>query len=464
MYHRHKTTGSVKSGKIVRLALLAVPISIWLCGTICAAAEPNWKAAEKEVVQLLQKLIRTDTQNPPGNELAACRVLKEFFDKEGISNRIYRVEKGRANLVARLHGNGSSKPILLVAHTDVVPFDPQEWSVPPLSGEIREGYLYGRGTLDVKGLLAVEAMTLALLKRQNIPLQRDIVLLATAAEETGGGIGVGWMLEKHREELEAAFALNEGGRIVLRDGQPLYIGIQTEEKAAYNIKLIARGTSGHASVPRLDNPIFALAEALRRLEGHAQTQHLDQVTRTFFQGIAPYDSTVRWVNGQVITDNPVYLAFLNNSLSPTMLEGGLKSNVIPPSAAVVLNCRLLPDQNIDEFVDTLRAWVGPGPYEFEYAARGNPPPPSSTQSSGFILIEQVCKQMFPGAPVLPYLSPGASDGTRLRRAGIPTYGLLPFPAKEEEVGRIHGKDERVSVEALMMGLKLVYAVAELAGK
>ncbi|RJP81835.1 MAG: M20/M25/M40 family metallo-hydrolase [Candidatus Zixiibacteriota bacterium] len=442
-----------------------LPWILLLCLASSACAEPNWDAVRDDLIELLQALIHTDTQNPPGNELAACRVLEAFFEEEGIRHRTYKGdEKGRGNLLARLHGTGAAQPVLLVAHTDVVPFDSTEWSVPPLSGEIRDGYLYGRGALDMKGMLAVEAMTLALLKRENVPLQRDVLLLATAAEETGGSQGVGWMLERHREELDAAFALNEGGRIMVRDGRPLYVAVQTEEKVAYNVRLVARGTTGHASVPRIDNPIFALARALAKIEYRATPPQLDPVTRAFFQALAPLDSTVQWVNGTVRTDNPVYLALLTNAVSPTLLESGFKTNVIPPYAAVNLNCRLLPSQNVDAFVDSLRTWAGPGPYEFHYNAKSAPPPASSVDGAGFILIEQVCGEMFPGVPVLPYLSPGASDGTRLRRAGIPTYGLLPFPLEESETGYFHGKDERVSLEALMTGLKLVYRVAELAGK
>lgn len=431
---------------------------------VAAAPEPDWDRVEPELVKLLQELIRTDTQNPPGNELTACRVLDRFFDHEGISSRIYKVASKRANLLARLHGDGSQKAILLVAHIDVVPVDPAEWGVPAFSGEQRDGYIYGRGAIDDKGMLAVEAMTLALLKRQNVPLRRDVIFLATAGEETGGSMGVGWMLERHFDQLDAAFALNEGGRIILRDDRPLYIGIQTEEKVAYNIRLTALGTTGHSSVPRLDNAIFALAKALNRLERYPAPQVLDPVTRIFFEGIAPLDPNVKLTDGSVETNDPLYLALLTNTISPTLLEAGIKSNVHPPYATVNLNCRLLPSQDVAAFVDTLKSWISPGPFEFDYTPGAPVPPPSPSDGAGFILIEQVCSEMFPGTPVLPYLSPGMSDGSRLRRAGIPTYGLLPFPLDEEQVGRMHGKDERLSVEALMTGLRLVHRLAELAGK
>ncbi len=428
------------------------------------AAEPDWDEVQGELVALLQELIRADTQNPPGNEIIACRVLKSFFDEEGITNRLYSVEENRANFLARLHGNGSLKAILLAAHTDVVPANPDDWTVPPFSGEVVDGFIYGRGTLDDKGMLAVEAMTLALLKRLGIPLRRDIIFLATAGEESGGSVGAGWMLERHRDELDAVFALNEGGRIIFKGGKPHYVAVQTEEKAAYNITLITYGTTGHASVPRLDNAIHTMAHALNRISRYSSPRVLDPVTTVFFEGIALRDPLVEFADGKVDTDDPLFLAMFTNTISPTMIHGGIKSNVHPPYVQVNLNCRLLPEQEVGNFVDGLRSWIGPGPYGFDYKSRSPAPEPSPQDGIGFVLIEQVCTEMFPDTPVLPYLSPGMSDGTRFRSEGIPTYGLLPFPLEDEEVWRIHGRDERISIEALMTGLKLVYRLAELAGK
>lgn len=427
------------------------------------AADINWDKTEKELIDLLQSLIRVDTQNPPGNELAACRVLNKFFDRHGISSKIYKVDDHRANLLAKLPGDGSQKPILLVAHTDVVPVDEEEWSVNPFSGKIKDGYLYGRGSIDDKGMLAIEAMTLALIKRAEVPLRRDIILLATAGEEAGGGPGIKWMLERHRSKLDAAFALNEGGRVIFRDGKPLYIALQTEEKQAYNITLSVTGTTGHASVPRLDNAINGMARALERLERHPMQQSLDEVTKVFFQGISRVDTAVSWIDGQVQTTDPLYQALLSNTISPTLVSGGIKSNVHPPVVEVNLNCRLLPTQDVDDFVDSLEVWVAPGPYSFDYRNR-NPAPLASLQDGiGYILIEQVCRELYSDIPVLPYLSPGMSDGTSLRYEGIPTYGLLPFPLDENEVWRQHGVDERVSLESLLMGIKLVYRLCELGG-
>ncbi|MBU0520092.1 M20/M25/M40 family metallo-hydrolase [bacterium] len=427
------------------------------------AVEPDWNKIEEELIDLLQKLIQVDTQNPPGNELAACRVLDKFFRKNGISSKIYRVDDQRANLLARLKGDGSQKAILLAAHTDVVPANGDKWSVDPFSGEVLDGYIYGRGAIDDKGMLAVHAMTLVLLKRQNVPLRRDVIFLATAGEESGGSPGIKWMLERHRPKLEAAFALNEGGRIIYRNGKPLYIALQTEEKQAYNINLTATGTTGHSSIPRLDNAIVSMAKALERLERRPMQQSLDAVTTAFFQEINRVDTAVVWTDNQVLTTDPLYLAILSNTIAPTIISGGIKSNVHPPSVELNLNCRLLPSQDVDEFVDSLRTWISPGPYSFDYRKRNPAPAPSPQDGLGYILIEQVCNELYPGTPVLPYLSPGMSDGTSLRHEGIPTYGLLPFPLDEEEVWRQHGVDERLSLESLMMGMKLVHRLVKLAG-
>ncbi|MFH1861621.1 MAG: M20/M25/M40 family metallo-hydrolase [bacterium] len=435
--------------------------------TSTAGSSSDWARSQSELVALLQQLIQTDTQNPPGNELAACRVLQHYFKKHDIECRLFKVGEGRANLLARLPGDGSQKPILLVAHTDVVPVDTTTWTVAPFSGKIQDGFLYGRGALDDKGMLAVEAVTLALLKereREFGELRRDVILLATAGEETGGSVGVGWMLERHSEELDAAFALSEGGRISLRNGKPLYVGVQIQEKVAYNIRLVARGTSGHASVSRLDNAIFALARALERLERYPTPIIINPIAEAFFRSVAPLDSRIQWHGGNIWTSDPLYLSLLTNTISPTLLEGGIKSNVLPEYAAVNLNCRLLPEQDVDAFVDSLAVWVAPGPYYLEYKKRSPPPPASPMDGVGFLLIEQVCGQLFPEAPVVPYLSPGMSDGSRLRAAGIPTYGLLPFPLDEGEAARLHAADERISLEALYQGLELIYRLAELAGR
>lgn len=449
--------------KIRNIGLLfCVPLVLTYCSLSCAA-ERDWGKVEAELVELLQALLRADTQNPPGNELAACKILDNFFDREGIQSRIYKVEKKRANLLARLHGNGSQKAIILAAHTDVVPVNAEEWSVPPFSGQFEDGFIYGRGALDDKGMLAVNAVVLALLKHNNVPLRRDVIFLATAGEETGGGIGAGWMLERHRDKLNAAFALSEGGRIIFKDGEPLYIALQTEEKIAYNIKLTVQGTSGHASIPRLDNAIYSLAQALDRVARFPVRIVLDPVTRAFFKGVALRDHRVEMIDGLPRTAHPIYLALLTNTISPTLIEGGVKTNVHPQEAVVNLNCRLLPNQNVNAFVDSLYVWIGPGPYQLRYKPKPPAPIPSPQDGIGFVLIEQVCGEMFPGVPVLPYLSPGMSDATRFRKAGIPTYGLIPFPLEEDEVWRIHGKDERISLEALMTGLKLVYRLAVLAG-
>lgn len=448
----------------VRLFSLMVWLACACTGGQIGAAEPDWNAVEPELLRLLQGLIRIDSQNPPGNEMEVCRFLKRYFDQEGIGCQVYEVSDGRANLLARLRGDGSQKAVLLAAHTDVVPADEGEWSVGPFSGKVRDGFLHGRGALDDKGMLAVEAMALVLLRRLEIPLRRDVLLLATAGEESGGSLGAGWMLERHRDKLDVAFALNEGGRIITRDGQPLYVAIQTEEKTAYNIRLIAQGMTGHSSVPRPDNSIYTLSHALERISRYEPPRHIDAVTRRFFEGIARLDPAVNFVNGEIETSDPLYLALLSNTISPTFVAGGIKSNVHPPYAEVNLNCRLLPNQDVGVFVDGLRQWVGPGPYEFDFSPGYPSPDPSPIDGAGFVLIEQVCHEVWPDIPVLPYLSPGMSDATRFRHEGIATYGLLPFPLEEGEVWRMHGRDERISVEALMTGMKLIYRLAELAGR
>ena len=441
-----------------------------------AAAEPDWAAARDETVEHLRCLLRIDTVNPPGNEIVAARYLEAILGGAGIEARVLEPAPGRAAVVARLRGDGRARPVLLLAHMDVVGVEREHWTVDPFGGELRDGYVYGRGAIDDKGMLAVELATLLLLKRHvvdaGIPLARDVVLVATSDEETGGDWGLGWLLEHHGELVRAEFAINEGGRIRVVDGRPLYAAVQTAEKVAHTVTLRAHGPPGHASVPLRANAVLRLGRALAAVGAHEEPLRLDATTRGFFAGLAPRwpdrrvgaamaevtdpDPAVAARGAAVLRDVPVLDAVLRTGISPTMLAGGMRANVIPAEVTATLDVRTLPGEAIASVAARLREAIGDPDVELRVTDPGEDAPPSDPESPLFRALADAARALVPDIAVVPYLGTGATDSARLRRFGVPCYGILPFPLPPEDEARMHGHDERVPVAAVEFALRLVY--------
>jgi len=437
-----------------------------------APAEPRWAEAIAECRDVLAGLIAIDTSNPPGNEIHAARYLDAILAREGIECRTFEPAPGRGNLVARLKGSGRLRPLLLLGHLDVVGVERERWTSEPFRMAERDGYYYGRGVIDDKGMVAAEALTLMLLKRLGVPLERDIILLAECDEEAGGTDGVRWMLDRHREAIDAEFAINEGGRTTLENGRVTYVGVQSSEKRGINYTLIATGTSGHASMPRLDNAIAALARAIpRATEPFPVELTLD--TRRFFETIAKHeppelrsameqlaDPARRKAAGAVVSHDLMYNAMLRNTVSPTVLKGGFRSNVIPETAEVTLNVRLLPGADPDAFRAELERRIADPAVRVTFHPPSRPEAPSVPFDGPVIdAVRRVVARVTPGADVVPLLSTGATDSAQLRSAGISAYGLLPLPLTSRDAARMHGSDERMPIESLGTGLKLLYGVA-----
>jgi acetylornithine deacetylase/succinyl-diaminopimelate desuccinylase-like protein len=435
-------------------------------------------SAQRETLGLLRELSALDTQNPPGNEILVARHLDGFLQGvPGIETRILDPGNGRANFIARLRAARPTKrAVLVMGHMDVVGADTAKWTSPPFQPTERDGYLYGRGAIDDKGALAATAVAMRLLAARRDSLDRDIILLGTAAEE-GGDQGIDTVIAKHFDLIkDAEFALNEGGRVRARSGKVYSINIQVTEKISYVVVATAKGSSGHGSVPLPDNAIAALSRALGRVHAAQQRMRLNDVTRAYFAGLAnvEQDPSMRLAMqtigssrdrgaltkaAAVLSRDPVHNAVLRDAVSLTIVNGGIRANIIPSDATATLNARILPDGDIRALVAELNR-VGGEP-QVTFVMRGEPqrpPPVSSTKTALYQAMESVGKAMADGAAVVPMLSTGATDGAALREAGIPTYGILPLPLDLDDELRMHGDNERVPVSSLGWGTEYLYHV------
>ena len=441
---------------------------------------PDWSATESETVARLQDLIRFDTSNPPGNELPLARYLESAFKTEGVETTLLEPTGNRAVLIGRIRGTGAARPVILLAHMDVVGVEPASWSLDPFAGLIRDGYLYGRGAIDDKGMLAANLMTMLLvqreLKRTGVRLSRDVVFVATSDEEAGGEWGMGWLVDQHPELLDAEFALNEGGRTRIIEGGQTYLAIQSAEKISHVVTVTAHGTPGHAAVPLEENAIFLLGRVLERLSRHAEPVVLTEITRQFFARLAQVwpNATERQAmldlasadaketerGAAILSQTPVFNAVLRSGISPTVIEGGSQFNVIPATVRAVINVRTLPGQSVDAVVERMRTIVADPKVTVEITHRGEEAPASDPTSAMFTAIADSARELNPKIAVVPYLSTGVTDSARLRRLGVQAYGVLPFPMHQSDEERMHGHDERVPLKSLHFGTRLIYGTIE----
>ena len=432
----------------------------------------DWNQITTETTKILQDLLRINTTNPPGNELAAAKYFQELLSREGIPSEILEAAPGRGSIIARLKGNGTKRPLLLMGHLDVVGVEKEMWSVDPFGGVIKGGILYGRGALDDKSMCAAEAAVMLLLKRNNIKLSRDVIFLAESDEESSGEHGMVWLVDHHLAKINAEFAINEGGRIVKKHGEVQYVGVQNTEKQYYDIKLTAEGTAGHASIPKPDNAIYRLARALERLSHYTAPVKLNSTTRAFFKGLAtvehdPLSFYMENLETPGLADSATrevskileYSSMLRNSISPTLLNAGIRVNVIPNRAEANLNCRLVPGEKVENFINEMRRVIADDEIKIEYERPlVAEPEASSFENDIFQAVSHVAKEMYPNAVTVPYMSTGATDSRALRAKGMQAYGLLPFPIDPEDIMLMHGNDERISLDSFKKGIQLLYAV------
>jgi acetylornithine deacetylase/succinyl-diaminopimelate desuccinylase-like protein len=448
-----------------------------------AAAAPagfNRTAAQQSTQAHLTRLIAINTENPPGNELATARYFDSVFKSiPGVETRILEVAPGRANFIARLRAtNPTGRPVVVMGHMDVVGADTTKWTSNAFQATIRDGYLYGRGAIDDKGMLSATATVLAQLAPQRANLKRDIIFVGTAGEEGGPSVGIDWILEHHPDVLgNAEFALNEGGRIRVQNGIVRTVNIQTTEKVPYNVKALARGTSGHGSVPLPDNALAALARAANRVHEYKSPVKLNETTRIYFARLAEIETDPALKAAMqrlsapgasasaideaaaVLSRDPLHNAVLRSGISLTLMNGGIRSNVIPSEGTANFNVRVLPNDDVRSIVREMNRVGAESQVTFELdGAPAESPPPSPVTTPLFIAMERAAKAMEPRTTVIPFMSTGATDGAALRAKGIPTYGILPMPLPMEDELRMHGDNERVPLPALGWATEYLYRI------
>jgi acetylornithine deacetylase/succinyl-diaminopimelate desuccinylase-like protein len=427
-----------------------------------------------EVTDLLQRLIRVDTTNPPGNETAAAELLRDYLQGSGVACQLIAKVPGRANLVARIPG-GSGPSLLLLSHTDVVLADPAEWSVPPFSGELREGMVWGRGALDMKSQVAANAVAIASLAREGFRPSGDLIFAATADEEVGEGFGLEWLCEAHPDAVRCDFAINEGGgeRLELADGTPLYEATVAEKMTA-PFRLRVRGRSGHASMPGIaDNALVKAARLVERIAAFRPEPQLGPEVEAFLSvvvgSVPPPQEAAARTRENTAAGADVVEALLSATFSPTMISASQKRNVIPAVCDVEVDCRLLPGQHPEHVEPVIRAVLGGDvDYELEWTeqARGGTRSPIDTPL--WRALEEWVAEAEPGAKAAPLACVGFTDSHWLRDAfGTVAYGFFPttgeLPA-EVAASLVHSADERVPVADLELGVSwLRYAAQSVLG-
>ena len=453
-------------------------------------------AQSNPTAELLREIIRVDTSNPPGNEGELAEFLRPRFEALGFEVSIIETPAaGKAHFIARLRGDGSKRPLLLAAHADVVGVERALWTEDPFGGDIVNGYVYGRGAIDFKGGLAVFAEAVMQLARDGTPLARDVIFLAEADEE-GGSYGTGWLAQNHWPLIDAEFALNEGGWIIKRRNSDAvrYVSISTADKFSVTLRITATGHSIHSSMPRPDNAVFALARALDRLSQYDTGVQLIPITRQFFQTLAQTaeEPEKTWFEDilagadaarldqadRAIGVDPLLRAFMRNTIAPVIIEGGFRTNVIPGTASVLVNFRLIPGTDVAAFIEEIRRVTADpaiaveiltGADDSEQAALARLQArslqlPSPEDTELYQALADSAREQYPEALVTSYLFQAGTDAGAWRNRGVPVYGIYPYPIDQDDLSRMHGNDERVSVQSLAEGTEMIYRVlVEVAG-
>jgi acetylornithine deacetylase/succinyl-diaminopimelate desuccinylase-like protein len=442
-----------------------------LAVTLAAACAANPTA------ELLSELIRVDTSNPPGNEAALDEVIAGKLRPLGFQVTIFPTpQANKAHLIARLKGDGSLKPVLIAAHADVVGVERDKWTVDPFAGLIKDGYVWGRGAIDFKGGMAVFAEAVMRLAREKIPLKRDVIFMVEADEEAAP-LNTSWLAQSHWAEMDCEFALNEGGWIMRRpDGKVRYVSISTADKTSIAVVLTAHGTSTHSSMPRPDNAIFRLGKALAKLADYDTKPQLTPSTREFFLTLAKtseppmsgyfsdlvnsHDPAAIAKADREISQDVLLHAIMRNTIAPVLLNAGFRGNVIPSTAQATINFRAIPGTTPEDLIAEVKKVVGDSNVDVTSPQAGGKGPAvseaSSTNTDLYRALVASAGKVWPGVPVTPYLFPAGTDAGAWRSRGVPVYGIYPYPISNDDLSRMHGNNERVSIDSLEQGTDLIY--------
>jgi acetylornithine deacetylase/succinyl-diaminopimelate desuccinylase-like protein len=425
----------------------------------------DWDAVAEEAVDLLRRYIRIDTTNPPGNEHLAADFLQEVLGAEAIASQRYDSAPGRTNLVADLAADGGESPLVLLHHTDVVPVEADRWSVPPFEGFVRDGFVWGRGALDMKGMAVLELMTVLTLKRHGAKLRRPVRLLAVADEEAGSAWGAEWLAKEHPELLDASFVLNEGGygaTAYLGVERPLF-GLSMAEKSPLWLTLSATGRPGHGSAPHSDNVLDRMVRALQRVQAwqrpYVMTAPVNDALRVAYaEGYI--DMSPDKASAEAIANRHRSLrTILANTISATGLHAGMKHNVIPATAVATLDCRLVPGYEHDRFISEVRRVIDDDKVQIE-TTFASESPTSEAGTELYEAIASVCSDVMPEAALLPRVTAGFTDSRTFRRRGVPAYGFVPMLLGPDEQAGMHGNDERISIANIRLGCEVLFRVVE----
>lgn len=476
-------------GKLLLVTTLTMGSLIFLVRSASAeSALPSSRIPDERMQQYselaltwMQQYLRIDTTNPPGNEMKAVEFYKKILDQEGIENRTFEYTPGRGDLWARLpHTTGEGKrPIILLNHMDVVTSDASHWRVPPFSGEIKDGYIWGRGAQDMKDEGLAQLVVMVMLKREKIALDRDVIFLAVSDEEADG-TGTDWFINHQRELLEnAEFLINEGGENLLEGGKVKYVGVDVGEKTTYWLHVVAHGTPGHASRPNPDSAPNRLVRALNRIIAYRTPLRVLPVVDEFLKEMAPYEpaeEAVYYRNAKKAIEDKKFqeqvernesLNFLlRDTISLTMMGGSGQTNVIPPEAWANLDVRILPGGDPKAVLEAVRRVVNDPnvtvePLNAEFRVANY----SGTDNVLYAAIREAAEKYFPGTPVVPHITSGYTENQRYRPLGIVAYGFNPYAATDEEGNTEHGNDERIRVDEVRRGPRVLFdVVARVAGQ
>ena len=435
---------------------------------------------EQEITLFLSDLIRINTTNPPGNETAAANFIAQYLSNEGFKTEVIESAPSRGSVITRLKGSGEKPNLLLLSHIDVVAANPAEWTIDPFAGTVKDGYVYGRGAYDMKGMTAIEVLTLLLLKRNNIPLKGDVVLAATADEEKGGEEGVGYLLKHHKEKIWCPYVLNEGGGLAIPQKKGNVYPVQTAEKGILWLRIKAKGTPGHGSTPNMaDNAIVRMNKVITRIGKYQPETFYVPTLKQFLTEVAKINPDLERHFSSLL-NNPAQSEQIldelgktekslaeeirpriKTTITPTMIHGGIKENIIPSECEAVFDCRVLPGQSVDETLSLIKRLLGDLgmdklSFEIMQMHDGNE---STTQTPLYDAITGVLREFEPSCGVTPTLTTGGTDSRFFRETGSVCYGFHPMRPDEPNdmlEKRMHGIDERITVDNLVFGTSIFY--------
>ncbi len=447
-----------------------------------AAQSIDWDKINAEALRHLQALVQIDSST--GHEIRVVQYVKKVLDAEGIPSTVVWKDPERANLIARIKGNGSKRPLLIMGHSDTVKVDAAKWKIAgPFSGALVDGYIYGRGVIDDKSDLFAAMMTTILLKRTGMKLDRDVIFVTESGEEGASGFGIGYLVSDHWPEIESEACLAEAGQVVRRNGKPVFASIETTEKVPRGARLVATGISGHGSRPMRTNAILHLSEAVTKVSLWDPPMRFNDTTRTYFEKLAqisPPEDAQRFhdlfdpeksaaVREYFAVHEPTFYSMLHTSISPNIIQGGFQSNVIPSEATATLDIRALPDENMPAFFDMMRKVIDDPAIQVVPTSRTGTerpiPPPSSITSEIYHQVEAAFEKVY-HVPVLPLMQTGATDMAQLRARGVQCYGVGPMTDEEDgpKGFGVHSDQERLLEDSAYKHLQLWWtAVTSIAG-